>query len=342
MHAVELDYPLPAEAIAQTPVEPRDAARLLVDRGPSAPPEHATVAALDRLLDPGDVLVVNDTRVIPARLHLRKRSGGAVEVLLLERRPEGWWEALVRPSRRVPEGTVLGSPDHPELTVEVGEVLGGDGRRRATVHGGADDLAALEAAGEVPLPPYIHDPLPDPERYQTVFARRPASVAAPTAGLHLTEAVLDRIEARGITVARVELVVGLGTFRPVTAERVEDHPMHAERYRVPAGTAQLLADGDRHVVAVGTTVVRALESWAATGEAEGATSLFIHGAYPFAVVDRLLTNFHVPRSSLLALLEAFVGPRWRDLYATALAERYRFLSFGDAMLVDRRRPQDPS
>jgi len=344
MDATEIDYELPASAIAQHPVEPRDSARLLVDRGPGSPVEHRHVADLDDLLGPHDLLVVNDTRVIPARLRLRKDSGGAVEVLLLERRPEGHWEALVKPSRRVASGTVLcpAEPAVTELTVEVGEVLGDDGRRRVVIHGGTDDdLSVLAAVGEVPLPPYIHEPLADAERYQTVYAERPGSVAAPTAGLHLTDAVLGRCRAKGVTVLRVELVVGLGTFRPVLVDRVEDHPMHAERYRIPEATASALArhQAEEHpgqVVAVGTTVVRALESWAATGDREGATDLFIHGAYPFAVIDRLLTNFHVPRSSLLALVEAFMGARWRDLYAEALAEQYRFLSFGDAMLLQRR------
>jgi len=342
MDAADLDYDLPAAAIAQHPVEPRDAARLLVDRGPTASPEHRTVADLADLLEAGDVLVVNDTKVIPARLHLRKRTGGAVEVLLLERRPEGWWEALVRPSRRVPPGTVLApepTASAGDVSFEVGEVLGDDGRRRVTVHGGTDDdLAVLGALGEVPLPPYIHEPLADPDRYQTVFAAHPGSVAAPTAGLHLTDAVLDRCRAKGIAVVRVELVVGLGTFRPITADRVEDHPMHAERYRIPAEAQAVLAAPAGRVVAVGTTVVRALESWAATGQDEGATSLFIHGDYAFAVVDRLLTNFHVPRSSLLALVQAFSGPGWRDLYGTALADGYRLLSFGDAMLLSRALP----
>jgi S-adenosylmethionine:tRNA ribosyltransferase-isomerase len=229
----------------------------------------------------------------------------------------------------------------------------------------AGDLAMLAGLGEVPLPPYIHQPLADPDRYQTVFAIHPGSVAAPTAGLHLTDALLDRCRSRGVTVAAVELAVGLGTFRPITAERVEDHPMHAERYRIPPKTqealASRLASGDpagesgagvdetggavasrARVVAVGTTVVRALESWAATGESEGATDLFIHGRYPFTVVDRLVTNFHVPRSSLLALVESFIGPHWRDLYATALADGYRFLSFGDTMLLTRTAPSaDP-
>ena len=366
MDAADLDYLLPSAAIAQRPIEPRDAARLLVDRGPGRKPDHRIVADLAGLLDPGDVLVVNDTKVIPARLQLRKATGGAVEVLLLERHPEGWWEALVKPSRRVLAGTVLRPADDTsggDITIEVGEMLGDDGRRRVTIHGGMDeshagngpgsdsaaglgqDLALLAGAGigEVPLPPYIHEPLADPDRYQTVFAANPGSVAAPTAGLHLTEALLNRCRARGVAVVQIELVVGLGTFRPITAERVEDHPMHAERYRIPPATqAALAALGPRpdrsadqgKVVAVGTTVVRALESWAVTGEVEGATSLFIHGAYPFALVDRLLTNFHVPRSSLLALVEALIGSRWRDLYEEALTEGYRFLSFGDAMLLD--------
>jgi S-adenosylmethionine:tRNA ribosyltransferase-isomerase len=344
MDAADLDYDLPAAAIAQTPLEPRDAARLLVDQGVDGPPAHRHVRDLPSLVGPGDLIVVNDTRVIPARLKLRKASGGAVEVLLLERRPEGWWEALVRPSRRVAAGTVLRPADDPasDLTVTVGEVLGDDGRRAVSIDGGDDDLRAVAAIGEVPLPPYIHEALADPERYQTVYAAAPGSVAAPTAGLHLTHDVLDRCRAGGADVVAVELVVGLGTFRPITAERVEDHPMHAERYRIPPAAAAAIEGGDRRVLAVGTTVVRALESWAATGEAEGATSLFIRGDHPWAVVDRLLTNFHVPRSSLLALIDAFIGPRWRTLYEAAIADGYRMLSFGDAMLLERGgRPAAP-
>jgi S-adenosylmethionine:tRNA ribosyltransferase-isomerase len=338
MDTADLDYELPSARIAQTPIEPRDAARLLV-AGADGAVAHRTVADLPELLHPGDVLLVNDTRVIPARLHLRKPTGGAVEVLLLERRPEGHWEALVRPSRRVADGTVLHvhGPDAGDLTVEVGAAIGDDGRRVVTVHGGTDDdLTVLAKVGEVPLPPYIHEPLADPERYQTVYAQHPGSVAAPTAGLHLTDAVLDACRARGVVVTPIELQVGLGTFRPISTDRVEDHPMHAERYRIPPEARQVLGEPTGRVVAVGTTVVRAVESWAATGEAEGETNLFIRGDYPFAVVDRLLTNFHVPRSSLLALVEAFVGPGWKQVYREALDEGYRFLSFGDAMLLDRR------
>jgi S-adenosylmethionine:tRNA ribosyltransferase-isomerase len=320
-----LDYDLPDAAIAQVPADPRDSARLLVDRGPSQPPEHLTVADLPSLVGPDDLLVVNDTRVIPARLRLHKSTGGAVEVLLLEQVGDDRWEALVRPSRRVPPGTAVCDGD---LQVVVTDDLG-EGRRHVEIRAG-DPLGH----GTVALPPYIHQDLDDPERYQTVYARRPASVAAPTAGLHLTEPVLDACRAAGAEVAAVELDVGLGTFRPIATDAIEDHPMHAEHYAVPADVLARCEAADR-VLAVGTTVVRALES-AARGDAAGRTELFIHGDFEFRVVDRLLTNFHVPRSSLLALVDAFVGPRWRRLYETALTERYRFLSFGDAMLLDRQ------
>ena len=340
MDTADLDYDLPDAAIAQTPIEPRDAARLLVDRGPAVPPADRTVADLPDLLGPGDLLVVNDSRVLPARLRLRKPTGGAVEVLLLSRRPDGDWEALVRPSRRVATGTRLTPGDEvaargaDPVEVVVGDVLGEDGRRRVTIAGPADEVAWLDESGEVPLPPYIHEPLADPERYQTVFARLPGSVAAPTAGLHLTDALLDRCRATGVSVATVDLAVGLGTFRPITADRVEDHHMHEERYRIPPETVDAI-DGAGRVVAVGTTVVRALESWGATGRTEDATALFITPGFRWTTVDGLLTNFHVPRSSLLALVGAFVGERWRDLYEHALGNGYRFLSFGDAMLLDR-------
>ncbi|HZM32161.1 MAG TPA: tRNA preQ1(34) S-adenosylmethionine ribosyltransferase-isomerase QueA [Acidimicrobiales bacterium] len=339
MDLAEFDYDLPAGAIAQRPAEPRDAARLLVD-APLAggAVAHRTVAELPGLVRAGDVLVVNTTRVLPARLRLRKPTGGEVEVLLLEELPGGRWEALVRPSRRVRPGSVLAAGD--DLEVHVGGPGPGDGTRevRLRVPAGEDELVVLGRHGTVPLPPYITTPLADPERYQTVFADRPGSVAAPTAGLHLTDPVLDRCRDAGATVAPVELVVGMGTFRPVTAAKVEDHHMHAERYTVPAATLaaceEARARGGR-VVAVGTTSVRALESAAASGELSGRTELFIRRPWAWREVDVLLTNFHLPRSSLLVLLDAFVGPRWRELYGVALAEGYRFLSFGDAMVVVR-------
>ncbi len=320
------DYPLPEAAIAQEPAEPRDAARLLVATDAQGGVEHRRVRDLPGLLGPGDVLVVNDTRVVPARLHLRKATGGHVEVVLLERLNGDVWEALVRPSARVPPGTRL-LADGREM-VEVSGT-GGKGTRHVRVLGPVDSHAGLA------LPPYIHRPLADPGRYQTVYATHPGSVAAPTAGLHLTHAVLEACRRRGAEVHALNLAVGLGTFRPVSAHRPEDHRMHPERYRVPEATMEACLRADR-VVAVGTTTLRALESAAATGELEGSTSLFIHGDYPFAVVDALLTNFHLPRSSLLLLLAAFCGMRWRQLYGLALGDGYRFLSFGDAMLVSRR------
>jgi S-adenosylmethionine:tRNA ribosyltransferase-isomerase len=337
MDTADVDYELPAAAIAQVPVEPRDAARLLVDEGVGRDPSHRHVHDLPELVGPGDVLVVNTTRVLPARLRARRPTGGAAEVLLLEPTGEGdgTWEALVRPSAKIRPGTRLPVAD--DLAVVVGEDRG-EGRRLVEVERptSAALLDLLERHGEVPLPPYITTALGDPERYQTTYARQPGSVAAPTAGLHLTAEVLAGVRAAGATLAEVELVVGLGTFRPIASDKVEDHHMHAERYRVPEATLQACEAAER-VVAVGTTTVRALESAAATGALEGRTELFIHGDRPFAVVDALLTNFHQPRSSLLVLVEAFVGPRWRDLYASALAGGYRFLSFGDAMLLRRER-----
>ncbi len=327
MHMRSFDYDLPASAIAQTPVEPRDAARLLVATDSRGAVAHRRVHDLPDILDEGDVLVVNETRVLPARLHLQKPTGGRVEVLLVEPIDgNGQWEALVRPGRRVAPGTVLRGESG--LTVEVTDQLP-DGRRLVRVHG---DIAG---AGEVPLPPYIREPLNDPERYQTVYAANPGSVAAPTAGLHLTDSVLDRCRARGIAVVTVDLAVGLDTFKPVAVDDPADHRIHSERYRVPAETLAACRKA-RRVVAVGTTTVRALES-AARGPLEGRTSLFIRGDFDFQVVDVLLTNFHLPRSSLLLLLASFAGDRWRKLYADALAEGYRFLSFGDAMLVARAR-----
>lgn len=341
MRTDELDYHLPDAAIAQTPATPRDAARLLVDRGGDEPLDRH-VSDLPELLAPGDLLVVNDTRVLPSRLRLRRAGGGAAEVLLLEPEAEGWWTALCRPSRRLVEGSVV-EVDGGPYGVELGGSLD-DGRRRVRPVGadgspllGAALLDALADVGEVPLPPYVTGRLADAERYQTVYARRPASAAAPTAGLHLTPGVLGRAAERGIAFATVELVVGLDTFRPIEAERVEEHRIHSEWFNVPEETVEVVeatrSAGGR-VVAVGTTTVRSLES-AARGPAHGRTELFITPGFEFSWVDLLLTNFHLPRSSLLALVEAFVGPGWRDLYATALERGYRFLSFGDAMLLER-------
>ena len=323
------DYYLPEDAIAQAPAEPRDAARLLVALG--AELSHKRVADLPGLLGEGDVLVVNSSRVVPARLQLRKDTGGAAEVLLLEPRPgpPGSWEALVRPGRRLAPGTVLYAGARP--VIEVGERLP-EGAR--VVKGLVDDL---DSFGSLALPPYIRRPLRDQTRYQTVYADRPGSVAAPTAGLHLTESVIAECESRGVEVAHVDLAIGLGTFRPIKEQQVEGHTMHPERYSVPVASWEACQRA-RRVVAVGTTTVRALESAGATGSLEGRTQLYIRPGHSFAVVDVLMTNFHQPRSTLLVMLEAFAGPHWRELYGVALEEGYRFLSFGDAMLVGKHVP----
>jgi S-adenosylmethionine:tRNA ribosyltransferase-isomerase len=347
----EFDYDLSEERIAQEPLAERDAARLLVDRGSEHAPDHRHVRDLPELLEAGDLLVVNTTRVLPARLLLRRPTGGSAEVLLLERieagadavdavggPTAGRWTALVRPSRKMPSGTTLCPEDGTsDLVVVVRDDLG-EGRRVVDVITEGPLLEALDRHGRMPLPPYITAPLVEQERYQTVYAERPGSAAAPTAGLHLTPEVLSRCEAKGVARADVELVVGLGTFRPISADQIEDHVMHEETYRVSEVTmaaCEATRSAGHSVVAVGTTSVRALESAAATGRLEGRTDLFIHRPYDWQVVDRLLTNFHLPRSSLLVMIDAFVGPRWKDLYAAALAGEYRFLSFGDAMLLSR-------
>jgi S-adenosylmethionine:tRNA ribosyltransferase-isomerase len=356
------DYGLPSKAIAQQPIEPRTAARLLIGPGVdgNVQARHAGISVLPSLLRAGDVMVVNRTRVLTARLELRGATGGAAEVLLLEptRMGDECWTALVRPGRRLPPGTMLFDEPGGAPVVEVGSAASpepssepspepssepssepspeptGDGRRLVRLL----DPTVIDRCGQVPLPPYIHEQLVDPERYQTVYAEPRAngdsSVAAPTAGLHFTPELLAECESAGARVVGIDLVIGLDTFRPITAATPAGHVMHSERYAVPPETMAACRSADR-VVAVGTTVVRALESAAATGELSGRTDLFVHGAYPFRVVDLLLTNFHLPRSTLLLLVESFGGPVWRSLYATALAEGYRFLSFGDAMIVRR-------
>lgn len=339
----DYDYVLPKHAIAQYPVEPRDSARLLVSVDSALPASHRQVSDLPTLLSPGDLLVVNETRVIPARLNLQRESGGAVEVLLLERAAHGGWQALVKPSRKVIVGTQF--RPGPGLVVEVGKTIEG-GQRVVRLLDDAGRLldpeaeeAALRRFGVAPLPPYISAPLTDADRYQTTYARLSGSAAAPTAGLHFTPDLFGALNSAGIEIAKIDLSVGLDTFRPVTADRPEDHDIHSERFNVPDSTWDAVqrtrAQGGR-VVAVGTTTVRSLETVAASGVLSGRTKLLIYGSYPFGAVDVLLTNFHLPRSSLLLLVEAFTGTRWRTLYDTALAEGYRFLSFGDALLLGPR------
>ncbi|MEO5898799.1 MAG: tRNA preQ1(34) S-adenosylmethionine ribosyltransferase-isomerase QueA [Ilumatobacteraceae bacterium] len=334
MRLDDIDYTLPPERIAQQPIEPRDGARLLVDRG-SAPAEHRYVRDLPELLHDGDLLVVNESKVIPARLLLNRASGGAAEVLLLEALDEErrTWEAMLRPARKLRVGEILFAGER--ALIEVGHRGPAGDTVVVTVLGDADPLDTLAAHGRMPLPPYITAPLEQPDRYQTVYAAAPGSSAAPTAGLHFTDDLLARLATSGVQLARVELIVGLDTFQPVTVDDPRNHVIHSERYRVPPGVLDRCRDAQR-VVAVGTTSVRALESAATTGESSGRTRLFIHRPYEWQLIDVLMTNFHLPRTTLLLMIDAFVGPRWRRLYEEALANDYRFLSFGDAMLLDRR------
>ncbi|MGF1668018.1 MAG: tRNA preQ1(34) S-adenosylmethionine ribosyltransferase-isomerase QueA [Acidimicrobiia bacterium] len=335
MDISSFDYDLPEDRIAQTPVEPRHSSRLLDTRHLS---DHVFLDLAD-LLEPGDLVVVNRTRVRPARLHgVKQESGGAVELLLLRRLPDDRWDALVRPARRLRAGSRLRFGDL-EARIETDPV---DGMAIVSIDTDGDIEAAVARVGEMPLPPYITARLENAERYQTMFADRPGSAAAPTAGLHFTPAVVQRLTARGVEMATVELEVGLATFRPIGVDRIEDHVMHRELCRIDQQAAGAVADcrnrGGR-VVAVGTTTVRTLESFArpdgtvGTGELE--TDLYLTPGSPIHVVDLMVTNFHMPRSSLLVLLEAFMGPGWRPVYDAALSRGYRFLSFGDAMICER-------
>jgi S-adenosylmethionine:tRNA ribosyltransferase-isomerase len=312
MDSSELDYDLPAELIAQQPADPRDSSRLLVYDRATGDVRHRRFSELPEELTRGELVVVNDSRVIPARLRLRRETGGAAEVLLLEPAGNGVWEALARPSAKLRPGERLGP-------VEFVERLGG-GRWLVLLEGEPD--------GETPLPPYITEPLPDPGRYQTVYARDPGSAAAPTAGLHFTPELLARLDVEHVT-----LHVGLDTFRPLTEQTLEAHELHGERYSVTPEAWTRIEEADR-VLAAGTTALRVLETLAGGGPLEGRTELFVTPGYEFRRVDAMLTNFHLPRTTLLALVMAFAGvEQTRDVYRVAVAERYRFYSFGDAMLI---------
>ena len=312
MKRSELEYTLPRELVAQRPAERRDESRLLVYDRATGETRHRRFHELPEELG-DELVVVNDTRVVPARLRLRRESGGEAEVLLLERlNGHDEWEGLARPSRKLRAGQRLGP-------VELLEPLG-EGRWRLRLEG--------EPAGEAPLPPYITEPLADPERYQTVYAEHEGSAAAPTAGLHFTPELLA-----GLDVERVTLHVGLDTFRPVSVDDLADHELHSERYEVAPDAWERIRDAER-VLAVGTTTVRVLESLARGAPLAGRTDLFVTPGFEFRRTDALLTNFHLPGSTLLALVMAFAGiEETRRLYELAIEERYRFYSFGDAMLI---------
>jgi len=344
VNVAEFDYALPADLIAQAPLPERDASRLLVLPRRDGAWLHRRIRDLPSLLRPGDLLIVNDARVIPARLHGHKRgTGGKVELLLVEPAAEGSldWLALAGSSKPLREGAVVEVAGEP---FEVREVRGGGEVLVRVPFAGEVLHAFLDRAGEVPLPPYIErhgaPPVDDRERYQTVFARARGAVAAPTAGLHFSPLLLDELRGRGVDVRHITLHVGPGTFLPVRAERTEDHVMHRERYHVPPETAEAHANararGDR-VVAVGTTALRTLEAAFRDGALRpgpGSTDLFVTPGYGFLAVDALLTNFHLPKSTLLMLVAAFAGlNRVLAAYREAVAQRYRFFSYGDAMLL---------
>ncbi len=312
MRTAELDYDLPPELIAQRPLSERDESRMLVFERSTGEVRHRRIRDLPAEVGKDCLLVVNDTRVVPARLRLERATGGATEILLLEEIQDGVWEALAKPSRRLSTGMKLGP-------VELLEPLR-DGRWRLRLDG--------SPAGETPLPPYIREPLLEPERYQTIFATELGSAAAPTAGLHFTPELAAELDLEHVT-----LHIGLDTFRPIATEELEAHPIHSERYAVLPVAWERIRNAQT-VAAVGTTVVRVLESVALGRPLTGRTDLFITPGFPFRRVDRLLTNFHLPRSTLLALVMAFTGVKeTRRLYQIAVQERYRFYSFGDAMLV---------
>jgi S-adenosylmethionine:tRNA ribosyltransferase-isomerase len=342
----EYDYELPEELIAQEPIEPRDAARLMVVRRATHSIEHRIFRELPSLLDPGDLLIVNDSRVLPARLLGHRLTGGKVEILLVQPL-EGTtvWLALARPARKLRPGeTITIQPRDPQFAqpapLRIRERRSGG---QVIVELDPGIAERLDAFGHVPLPPYIHRPLSDPERYQTVYARHPGSVAAPTAGLHFTERLLDELRQRGIRIAPLTLHVGIGTFKPIEVTDVRLHKMHAEWYAVPAETVSLMREtraANRRIVAVGTTAARTLESIAdaLTGDTEGPitgwTDLYIYPGYHWRVVDALITNFHLPRSTLILLVASFAGRELiLEAYREAVQQRYRFYSFGDAMLI---------
>jgi S-adenosylmethionine:tRNA ribosyltransferase-isomerase len=353
MKTSDFDYILPPESIAQTPIEPRDSSRLLVLRRDTGALEHAIFRDIGKYLHPGDLLVVNRTRVIPARIFARKLTGGRVEVLLLRREDLLTWECLVGgkglsvgkqlivesddESRRI-------SPESPKsgdfgLRAEIVEVLEGSHRRLRF----AEPIEPyFSKVGHVPLPPYIHEPLKDPERYQTVYAREPGSAAAPTAGLHFTTRLMDELKAQGINFAEVTLHVGLDTFAPVTEGNPEQHQIHTEWCEVPPVTVDAITRARQaggRIIAVGTTSVRTLESAAKEGKDSllsysGRTNLYILPGYRFKLVDAMITNFHLPKSTLIMLVSAFAGrEQILHAYEVAMQEHYRFYSFGDAMLI---------
>ncbi len=337
----DFDYELPEELIAQTPVEPRDASRLMVLDPVKKTIAHRHFFELQNFLTSGDTLIFNDTRVIPARLIGRKEPTGArVEVLLLRRIEGDAWETLVKPGKKALRGTMIRFSDELSCEVTGHTDFGG---RLVTFHYQGIFEEILERLGETPLPPYIHEKLEDRERYQTVYSRESGSAAAPTAGLHFTPELLEKLKKAGVNLGFLTLHVGLGTFRPVKTEHIEEHVMHSEYYSISEETAKLIREtkaAGKRVVAVGTTSIRTLES-AAVEKNEifgksGETVIFIYPGYEFKIVDAVVTNFHLPKSTLIMLISAFAGRDFTlEAYREAVKEKYRFFSFGDAMFITR-------
>ena len=342
MDISDFDYDLPEKRIAQIPAEPRDSSRLMVLNPKEHTIEHRHFFQLGDFLKKGDVLIFNDTRVIPARLiGTRSQTGGKVEVFLLRQIDRNQWEALVKPGKKVRIGSIVHFDD--ELSCEVIDHTDFGGRIVKFIYNGVFE-EILDRLGSVPLPPYIHEKLEDRERYQTIYGRVKGAAAAPTAGLHFTEKLMKELRGRGVQFGFITLHVGLGTFRPVHANVIEDHVMHREFYSVPIETAALIhaaKDEGRRVIAVGTTSIRTLEASAArTGTVDagaGWTDIFIYPGYQFKIVDAVITNFHLPKSTLIMLISAFAGREFTlEAYRMAVEEEYRFFSFGDAMMIESR------
>lgn len=326
----DYDYDLPDELIAQEPLERRDASRLLVLRKDSGQIEHRMFTDAPDLMSPGDLLVVNDTRVSALRLFGHRPTGGRVEALLIGDLGSGKFEALLKPAKRVPVGS---SVDFGPLQAKVMAISASGAR--VLDFGNASDLRdRLHDMGETPLPPYIRRKLVEGERYQTVYSKTPGSAAAPTAGLHFTPRLLEELLAREIGIASITLDVGLDTFRPVMSEDLGQHVMHGERYLIPPETEEAIRTARGRTIAVGTTAVRALETWASGAPASGVTSIFIRPGFRFLAVDGMFTNFHMPRTTMLMMISAMAGrENILRAYASAIENRYRFLSFGDGMLI---------
>lgn len=338
MKTTDFDYYLPEELIAQTPVYPRDSSRLLYYNRQTGKTEHKIFSDLVDILQEGDLLVRNNTRVLPARIFSFTENGGKVEILLLKRINLTDWEVLVKPGKKAKPGVKLTVNSELSLTVNA---VGDEGSRIISFKydGVFEDI--LSRVGEMPLPPYIHEKLTDKERYQTVYSKVDGSAAAPTAGLHFTESLFDKLKAKGVDVAEVLLHVGLGTFRPVKEEDILKHKMHTEYYQIDRENAEKINKAKkegRRIIAVGTTSVRTLESVADelgyVKESQGNTNIFIYPGYKFKCVDGLITNFHLPKSTLIMLVSAFCGKeKTLELYNTAVKEKYRFFSFGDSNLI---------